>query len=262
VTLLIVFLLQMPKKTYKNYKVEKKEELYVPAKYINQQSNLNELMKLKTYLISNDKKSIADLIQYPLRRRGIIPDIKNKEEFLKRFDYIFDQKFIKMIANSQNKDLVTMGYKGKMFQNGLIWFQDGKITAINYKTEKEKNLEKDLTEQDKKRLHKSLKNFQKNIMQLTTKHYKIRIDELKDDLYRYAAWNINASQNSKPNIVLKNGYVTFEGSGGNHHYTFKNGQYTYIVSIQYIGKDDSLGELEVLKGDNVILREEIKTILR
>ncbi|MEI8669813.1 hypothetical protein P4S65_17270 [Pseudoalteromonas sp. B131b] len=36
-------------------------------------------------------------------------------------------------------------------------------------------------------------------------------------------------------MVLFNGDVTVSGAGGNHHYTFKNGRYSYILHVTIIG---------------------------
>ncbi|MEI8707366.1 hypothetical protein [Pseudoalteromonas sp. B62] len=48
-------------------------------------------------------------------------------------------------------------------------------------------------------------------------------------------WGINKRAKDKPDMVLFNGDVTVSGAGGNHHYTFKNGRYSYILHVTIIG---------------------------
>src|SRR5690606_40506133 len=62
-----------------------------------------------------------------------------------------------------------------------------------------------------------------------SKNYLIRIDELTNDNYRYASWKIGEKESSKPDIIIDNGKLKFEGSGGNHVIIFTNDEYTYKV---------------------------------
>ena len=71
-------------------------------------------------------------------------------------------------------------------------------------------------------------------------------------------WSSDKRPNDKPDMVLFNGDITFEGSGGNHHYTFKNGRYSYILHVTIIGCDTSPpGWLEVYKNDEQLLKESV-----
>ena len=71
-------------------------------------------------------------------------------------------------------------------------------------------------------------------------------------------WSSDKRPKDKPELVLLNGDITFEGSGGNHHYTFKNGRYSYILHVTIIGCDTSPpGWLEVYKKDEQLLKESV-----
>lgn len=60
----------------------------------------------------------------------------------------------------------------------------------------------------------------------------------------------------KPDLVLTNGVVEFEGSGGDRYYVFKNGKYTYQCYIIVMGSYDSPpAELSVFKNDKEILNQ-------
>jgi hypothetical protein len=71
-------------------------------------------------------------------------------------------------------------------------------------------------------------------------------------------WGINKKPSDKPDMVLFNGDVTVSSTGGNHHYTFKNGRYSYILHVTIIGCDTSPpGWLEVYKDDEKLLSEDV-----
>ncbi len=85
----------------------------------------------------------------------------------------------------------------------------------------------------------------------------IRIDKLSDYKYRYASWKTIKIESSKPDIILNNGELEFEGSGGNHVITFSNGKYTYKIYRNIIGEDNSPDiTFEVEKDGKIILTED------
>ncbi|MDN3391056.1 hypothetical protein [Pseudoalteromonas sp. APC 3691] len=208
----------------------------------------------------HDKPVIAALIRYPLKRRYPIPDIKNEAEFINRFDEVFNDELVAVIASSKiDTDWDKVGWRGIMLNNGVMWVDtDGKIIAVNTQNTKEQALAKSLIEQGKQSLHSSINTFKKPILDWKTANYHIRVDDLGDGNYRYAVWGINKKPSDKPDMVLLNGDITFEGSGGNHHYTFKNGRYSYVLHVTIIGCDTSPpGWLEVYKDDERLLFENV-----
>ena len=111
-----------------------------------------------------------------------------------------------------------------------------------------------MIDNEKGDLHTSLKTFKNPIFKIKTKIYLIRIDELSDYNYRYAAWKVNENETSKPDLVLNNGQIQYEGSGGNYVITFVNGIYTYKVYRNVIGSDTSPDiTLEVEENGIIIL---------
>ena len=146
-----------------------------------------------------------------------------------------------------------------MLDNGVVWIDsyEGKITAVNYQSGFEKNLKKDLINKEKENVHISLKTFESPTYKIKTKKYLIRIDKLSNDKYRYASWKISEKESSKPDIILKNGELEFQGSGGNHVITFSNGNYIYKVYRNIIGEENSPDiTLEVEKEGQIILTED------
>ena len=49
---------------------------------------------------AKDKQTIVKLLSYPIRRSYPIPEIKNKEEMLVRFDQVFDEKLVQAVGAS------------------------------------------------------------------------------------------------------------------------------------------------------------------
>ena len=179
----------------------------------------------------DDKAAIASLVYYPLKRRYPIPDIKDEAELINRFDEVFNDELTAVIASSNiDTDWDSVGWRGIMLNNGVMWVDtDGKIIALNTQNAKEQALAKSLIKQGKQSLHASINTFEKPVLDWKTSSYHIRVDDLGDHNFRYAVWGIDKKPSDKPDMVLLNGDITFEGSGGNHNYTFKNGRYSYVL---------------------------------
>ncbi|MEI6748285.1 MAG: hypothetical protein WCM93_03905 [Bacteroidota bacterium] len=208
-------------------------------------------------------EKIANMISYPLEREYPVPEIKNKQEFIKRYNDIFDDGLKQMIIKSNlATDWSDMGWRGIMLNDGVVWLDfDGHLVAINYQSNYERNLKAKLIEADKKNIHSSLSNYETPVCILETSKYRIRIDDLGKEKFRYACWAINKSQKYKPDLVLQSGQVILEGSGGNHSYKFENAGYTYECSIIETGQEnDPPAMLTVYKGDKEILSQSARII--
>jgi hypothetical protein len=207
----------------------------------------------------NDIEKISNIIRFPLCRQYPIPSIKDKKEFTKRFNEVFDKILIEKIANSKIEQWTEIGWRGIMLDDGVLWManSDGIITAVNYQSDLEKKLWDDLIAEEKENLFISLKNFEKPIFKIKTRTSLIRIDQLTNNYYRYASWKIGEEQSSKPDIIIDNGELKYEGSGGNHVITFVKGNYTYRIYRNILADENSPDiTLEVEKNGEVILTED------
>ena len=224
----------------------------------NQKADVDHIIQLFQH---PNPEAIAKNIEYPLQRQYPIPSVENSTEFTERFKQIFDQTLILNIAQSKPSQWTDMGWRGVMLDNGKVWLQNNKISAINYQSDVEKNIQKRLIQQQSNMLHSSLKKFEQPVMVFKTTKYLIRIDALKNGQYRYASWKIGKSQASKPDLVLNHGQIQFDGSGGNHHYQFKSGAYIYIVDRNVLSPDDTADVfLRVEKNHKSILNEDGRLI--
>lgn len=200
---------------------------------------------------------ISTKIKFPLGRKYPIPSIKDKGEFKHRFSEVFDQKLLEKIINSTPDQWSEMGWRGTMFEQGTLWMEnsDGVITSVNYQSDFEKKWRKELIA--KEELYSSLKIYTEPIYKIKTASYLIRIDALSDGKYRYASWKTNQNESTKPDILLFDGELKFEGSGGNQVITFINGGYTYSINKNNIGtKDTAQVVLQIEKDGQLILTEE------
>lgn len=222
-------------------------------------TKLSHIKKVIELFKQGNVNSISEVIEYPLRRDYPIPSVKNDMEFKLRFNEIFDQSMIDRLGNSKMDEWSDMGWRGIMFDNGVIWLDsnEGKIIAVNEQSNFEKKQINDLLKKDKEQLHSSLQKFQSPTYKLRTKNYLIRIDKLADYKYRFASWKIGGEEWQKPDIILKNGQIEYQGSAGNEFFTFTNENYTYKIQrniLSFVASSEFT--LEVTKNGMLILSED------
>lgn len=207
---------------------------------------------------AKDLEKISNKIHFPLNREFPIPPIRDKVEFKKRFDQVFDENLIEMISESKIEQWSEVGYRGIMLDGGVLWManSDGVITAVNYQSEFEKNLKKQLISKQRENLHESLRNFEQPTYKIATKNHLIRIDELSEDRYRYASWGKGKKESSKPDLILENGKLEFAGSGGNHVISFPNKNFTYKIYRNIVGKKDTPEISVVIEKDGTVISNE------
>lgn len=209
-----------------------------------------------------DKTRLAEIIDFPLRRRYPLPYL-SRSEFIARYDEIFDDELTKIIVSSNENDCGRIGWRGLQLHRGLVWFhEEGHVRSLNYESEFEKGERIRLIDLERSELHESLRKYHEPVLEWKTCTYRIRIDsKVNDDYslrYRYASWKVDRFHDSKPDIIIDNGSRTWDGSGGNHYYEFRNGDYEYILYVGLIGKEDMPpGELTVYRGSEMLLDEPI-----
>ena len=111
--------------------------------------------------------------------------------------------------------------------------------------------------QPHKGLHSSLLQYKELVRSARTRDDFIRIDRLKDGSLRYAAWKISGDNDDcisrEPEIVLYNG----EHNAVEDYYTFRNGNYSYLIGYPEDDGDWHREFLIVKYQDKVIVKREI-----
>jgi hypothetical protein len=225
-----------------------------------------KLVKSFIESIKNDnKEAIGDLIVYPLEREYPIPDIVDKTDFIKRYAELFDSTLKnEIIRSNPEKDWSDMGLRGIMLNHGSIWMDvEGRLTAVNYQSKFETDLKNNLIASQKKDLDSSIAFFQKPICILETAKFKIRIDNLGNNNYRYASWSIDKKMSEKPDLIIYRGELVVEGIGGNHQYEFIKDNFKYECAFIVLGEKNSPpAKLTIYQGTKVILTQSAKIIAK
>ncbi len=209
---------------------------------------------------SGDKYVVADYISFPLGREYPIPPIRNRDEFVERYEEVFDTDLIQIISNSDaENDWNLVGWRGIMINSGLVWMHEyGNVFVINYQSETEKVLREELINMERNELYPTLRNYLEPVIHFRTKSYMVRIDKIDDSTFRYAAWPSSKTQLDEPDLILSNGTVTYQGSGGNHYYEFTNDIYTYRFEEELLGSAQSMSDKLIVYMDaEEILSEDV-----
>jgi hypothetical protein len=228
-----------------------------------------ELKKEYQSIISNfidcvrrDKKeTIADMVHYPFERIYPLPSIKNKTDFVQNYSIMFDDALKNEIVSSDvSKNWTKVGWRGIMLNQGTVWIDfNGRLIALP-KSGQEEIKRRQIIESERKILHPSLRTYLNPICILETTKFRIRIDDI-DGSYRYASWSIDKAMSVKPDFIIEHGKKIWDGTGGNHHYDFTDGEYTYECFINLLSNEDSPpASLMVSKGENVILSQAAKIV--
>ena len=225
-------------------------------------------------LNSANKTALADLIVFPILRPFPLPSIE-REEFLDRYHEVFDDTLVGSILRSRLSDWVPVFQSNRrstaewlrsrlsdkqiliraismqliVDQVTLIQLEySGNLSFIYYSSEFEREeirrlskLRDTLLAEERLRLHRSLRSFESPVLEWETDTYRIRVDALGSDTFRYAAWKTEAPRGSNPDLILDNGRIMNHyvacghetGIGVGASYGFTNGEYLYEVDAGY-----------------------------
>ena len=64
---------------------------------------------------------------------------------------------------------------------------------------------------------------------IKTKKFKVRIDKQPNGNYLYQSWGANTKITAKPSMIISNGELIPDGSGGNYYFEFNNNGTLYQV---------------------------------
>ena len=208
---------------------------------------------------TDDIEAIAKKVQFPLARRYPLPPVNNAKDFGRRYTEIFDSTLGKLIATSNAKiDWENVGWRGYMLKRGLVWAdEDGRIIGINHESRREQTIRAGLIEADRNALHQSLRTFDEPELKWDTKNYRLRIDALGKD-HRLAVWPAGRDFESNPLLIIELGTLTFDGSGGNHHYSFPLGKKVYVCDVTVLGnaREHCIGSFALLMDEKILFSEE------
>ncbi|NIF06583.1 hypothetical protein F3J23_14130 [Chryseobacterium sp. Tr-659] len=94
---------------------------------------------------------------------------------------------------------------------------------------------------------------------IKTKKFKIRIDKQPNGKYLYQSWNANAKITSKPGMIISDGELIPDGTGGNYYIAFNNEGYSYQIWRNYLTDSAKKAPYTLVVNDannNEIVRED------
>lgn len=69
---------------------------------------------------------------------------------------------------------------------------------------------------------------------IKTQKFKIRIDKQPNGKYLYQSWPAKGKITNKPSMIISDGELIPDGSGGNYYFEFNNEGYSYKVWRNYL----------------------------
>ncbi|MCI9846088.1 hypothetical protein FLV_14985 [Flavobacterium pectinovorum] len=239
------------------------------SSFVSGQDLKPEYQKFIKIFISNvkddNREAVANMISYPFKREYPIPAIKNKADFVKRYSEIFDSTLRnEIIKSNPAKDWSEMGWRGIMLNQGTIWIDtDGRLISINYQSKFEKDFKSKIIAEEKTKLHPSIAKFKVPECILETSKFRVRIDDLGNNNYRYASWSLKKKMSEEPDLVISNGKWFREGTGGNNRFEFKKGQYIYECHISPLRENGTApAGLTIYQNKKIILSQDAEIVPR
>lgn len=229
------------------------------------EANVDRFRGLQAALKRNNLLEIAGFFSFPYKLPYPVPTIRTAEEFIVRINEVLDDSLRQRIVEADPiEDVALMGWRGIMLGPGLVWFHedDMRIYWINHQTPSFLEARARIIEQMKASLHPSIREFHLPKLEQETRSFRIRVDQMEDETYRYAAWPRDRSFQDEPSLVIHGGTVEYPGSGGNHVFTFTRGSYRYEAGVYPIGHRTSPpGGLVVYQNEVEILYQPFPYIL-
>lgn len=208
----------------------------IPADIIKRYRQIVRLIK------TNKAKELSTMVTYPIKRVNPLKDITNAKEFIAYFPVLFDEAFKKKMTLYNDTDIFEhngeYGLVGGSF-DGDIWLNEtGDLKAINYSSKREIELKNQLTKAIQSKMYPDVNHWDENILVLQSTKLLIRLDRVNHNI-RYVSWSKGRPNSEKPDLILNNGLEEAQGTQGGRTYTFKNGDWTYVIDDVEMCETDS-----------------------
>jgi hypothetical protein len=207
-----------------------------------------------------DAATVAASVCYPLERDYPLPSIHNEEEFIAYFPVLFDEPFrLGMREGRFSRDWEEVGCRGVMYARGALWVDGtladgGEIISVNYQSAAEKRLRAAFVEKERSTLAPGFASTCDPVLCFETDDREIagRVDREGNGDFRVLIYDGPARtgrgipRKGNPSVYFR-ATAIYEGSGGNHTYLDRFGQYALDVTI--VGHPDA-PELELFERDS------------
>ena len=187
---------------------------------------------------SGDRERTASHFIFPFKLRYPLPPIRDKDDFLRRYDLLFNHDIEEEIVCSN--DWGCIGWRGIACNSGwLLWGDMDStrfvVTAFNTHTEAFTKAWEEEVERQRVRVHPSLRDYEAPLVVATSEKCIFRVDRLKNGKCRLSLWKDGKSMKDRPDYVNSAGSESFGGSAGYPDWMFVNGKDTVNVGYAPIG---------------------------
>ena len=186
---------------------------------------------------------VADFIDFPLQRMYPLPAIQSAYEFEARYSEVFDDEFVHLIVESGYDSCsyhpvygfsLHSSARQSCRESGCIWFYESTIIFIDKHSEVEIRERERRIEAEKRNLHEILREFEFPVLDWETCTYRVRVDYLGDEKYRYASWYAGDRYDAEPDLVIDDGELAYgRGSIFPLYFYFSGGQFKYMMDVGY-----------------------------
>lgn len=206
---------------------------------------------------SKDREKIASYFRFPFDLGYPLPEIKDKDDFLAKYELIFDNVIEEEILYSNRWCRIPEMYvrhvkhkrllSGEIDNNNLIITSFDFHPAAYYKAlEEEINIQRQM-------VHPSLRDYRRPLVVARPESYIFRVDEIQPGEMRLALWKKGKTMKNSPDYVAQNGFLTRAGLWGIPDWMFINGKDTVWVGYDYSDNGTDYYTLKRVSGKETIL---------
>ena len=196
-------------------------------------------------------QELADLVNYPLERPNPIPDLQDREDFIRYYPILLGDEFRNRIIKEAGEDVISRsGMMGLL--NGSIWLDvDGRIISIYNASSEELILKEQLEQEVAADLHPSVGEFNSNLYDCDCGEYKVRLDWMVYEEHRLVLWGEGSEVSDEPLMVSEAIEIDHHGSMGGMRYIVSSpgSEENIILDDFYMGEsEEAAGVFLTLKG--------------
>lgn len=125
----------------------------------------------------------------------------------------------------------------------------GSLCIAQFSLAAAKDVKKDPIPADNNNGTEYFQNVPKTVI-IKTKKFKVRIDKQPNGNYLYQSWGANTKITAKPSMIISNGELIPDGSGGNYYFEFSNNGTLYQVWRNYLTSSSKKAPYTLVVIDN------------
>lgn len=195
----------------------------------------HEVALVHRAIATADAALLSKHVRYPLRMPYPLKDITGGRAMRRDFHLLFDSALIQKVRQSRLSAWEEVGWRGRMFDRGILWADEDGLTAVNHLSAEGEKVFSEAVRRDLSSLHPSLQG-QKwtpfRCLRTVGEGSVYRVDERYNDgneEFRLCVYPKKSAANALPIKILM-GRMEVEGTMRLKSFEFTNGQDTVSFS--------------------------------